>query len=135
MKKNVGVWLDYQKAFIVTLSNGQEIVHKLDSKIESRIRFTGETKEYTRMGTQFYDTEKRHDERRKKQINAYCDKIIKNISDASNLYILGPAEAKVCLEKEIKKRKDISAKISRVEPTESKLTERQIIAKIKKHFA
>jgi len=39
------------------------------------------------------------------------------------------------LEKEIKKKKDLSPHLSNVEPTESKLTERQIIAKVKEYFA
>ena len=135
MKKNIGVWLDYQKAFIVTLADGQEIVQKLDSKIETRVRFDGEKSSYTRFGTQNVDTDKKNDERRKKQINDYCDKIIKKITDASDIYILGPAEAKVKLEKEIKKKKDLSPHLSNVEPTQSKLTERQIIAKVKDYFA
>mgnify|MGYP002477277600 CR=1 FL=1 len=47
--------------------------------------------------------------------------------------IIGPGEAKIELKKEMEKSKELSRKISKVEPAD-KLTERQLAARVKDYF-
>ena len=55
------------------------------------------------------------------------------MDDADKILIFGPGEAKIELEKELKKSKELSLKIVGVEPAD-KMTEKQIAAKVKKVF-
>jgi len=56
------------------------------------------------------------------------------LRDAERILICGPGEAKFELEKEIKKSKELSARIVGIKPAD-KMTERQILAKVKVFFA
>jgi hypothetical protein len=55
------------------------------------------------------------------------------LKDAKQIYIFGPGEAKIELKKEIEKNNVFLDKISDIETTD-KLTEPQIVAKVKKYF-
>ena len=58
----------------------------------------------------------------------------KAIGDAKKILIFGPGEAKGELEKEIKKRKDLSVTIVGVESADQ-MTDKQIVAKVRKFFS
>jgi len=133
MQKNIGIWIDHEKAYLITLTEEGETFETIESEIETRVRFEGETKNYSRLGNQFINPQKKKTERYKHQVSDYVHKIMEKISDASDLYIFGPAEAKIRLEKEIQKDKKLGPKIIKVESCDV-LTEKQMIARVKDFY-
>ena len=128
-----GVWIDNKRAVIVTFRNDQEQVEKIYSGIESRKRIPGEGKQYTRMGKQYFTFEKKEEEKLNHQMKSYFRQVIQKIIDVNDLIIMGPAWAKSGLDKEMLKSK--SALPIRIKViTAGRLTEKQIVAAVKKFF-
>ena len=134
MKKKVGIWLDSEKAYIISLINGGEKLEKIESNVESRVRYEGEKKSFSRIGGQLVNPQKKKTKRKKHQLQSYFQDILKKTKDAGNIYIFGPAEAKAGLNKEYGKHKELQNKVLRVENSE-KLTKNQMIAQVREVFA
>ena len=133
MKKNIGVWLDTEKAYIISLENGASKVEVIESEVETRVRFKGETKAYSRMGNQFINPAKRITARRRHQFKNYFNSISDRLKEAEEIYLFGPAETKVHLAKHINKHTNLNDRIRKIE-TEDALTENQMIARVKEIF-
>jgi hypothetical protein len=124
MKKEVGLWIDRRRAAIVTVKNGGMEMQQVVSDIEKNVRFSG--------GAQNFSEEDIEERRFENHLRKYYDEVISNIHDAESILIFGPGEAKIELKKRIDGKSFIGKKIH-VE-TEDKMTDRQITAKVKKHF-
>ena len=94
---------------------------------------SGGSRSSTPYGPQEKSSETKAEERRRHQLHDYYQNVIHAIRDARGILILGPGEAKVEFEKEIKKTKELSSRIIGVE-TSDKLTENQLREKVKKFF-
>ena len=134
MEKKVGIWLDSEKAYIISLINGREKLEKIESNVESRVRYEGEKKSFSRIGGQLVNPQKKKTKRKKHQLQSYFQDILKKTKDAGNIYIFGPAEAKAGLNKEYGKHKELQNKVLRVENSE-KLTKNQMIAQVREVFS
>lgn len=134
MEKKVGIWLDSEKAYIISLINGREKLEKIESNVESRVRYEGEKKSFSRIGGQLVNPQKKKTKRKKQQLQSYFQNILKKTKDAGNIYIFGPAEAKTGLKKEYGRYKELQKKVLRVENS-GKLTENQMIAQVREVFA
>jgi hypothetical protein len=124
MKKEVGLWIDRRRAAIVTVKNGDMEMRQVVSDIEKHVRFSG--------GAQSYSEEDIEERRLENHLRKYYDEVISNIHDAESILIFGPGEAKIELKKRIDGKSFIGKKIH-VE-TEDKMTDKQITAKVKRHF-
>lgn len=133
MEKNVGIWLDNEKAYIITLVNGNETVEKIESNVETRVRIEGETKSYSRLGGMLINPQKKKTKRKNHQLKDYFKSIIRKTKDASSIYIFGPADAKTNLKKIVEQEKNLNKKLKRVDSSD-RLTENQMIAKVKAVF-
>nr|WP_320119929.1 hypothetical protein [uncultured Marinifilum sp.] len=133
MKKNIGVWLDTEKAYIITLKNGESTVEVIESEVETRVRFKGETKAYSKMGNQFINPAKRMTHRRRHQFKHYFENITNCLKEADEIYLFGPAETKVHLAKYLNKYPNLNERIRKTE-SEDHLTENQMIAHVKQVF-
>lgn len=133
MKKNIGVWLDTEKAYIISIEDSGTRVDKIESEIETRMRFEGETKAYSRMGNQFINPATKITHKRRHQLKHYFENITGRLKDAEEIYLFGPAETKVHLAKHISKEAMLKDRIRKVE-SEDHLTEKQMIACVKKEF-
>ncbi|MBL4560840.1 MAG: hypothetical protein COC06_04250 [Bacteroidales bacterium] len=133
MKKNIGVWLDTEKAYIITVEDNGTTVDKIESEIESRIRFKGETKAYSRMGNQFINPATKITHKRRHQLKHYFESITDRLADAEEIYLFGPAEIKVHLAKHISKEPMLKDRIRKVE-SEDHISENQMVACVKKVF-
>ncbi len=133
MKKNVGIWLDNEKAYIITLIDGNEKVEKIESNVETRVRIEGETKSYSRLGGMLINPQKKKTKRKNHQLKDYFNSIIRKAKGANGIYIFGPADAKTNLRKIVEQEKNLNKKLKRVEPSD-RLTENQMIAKVKEVF-
>ena len=133
MKKNIGVWLDTEKAYVITIEEKDAKVKIIESEIESRVRYKGETKAYSRFGNQFINPATKTTHKRRHQIKHYFEKITDALIDAEEIYLFGPAETKVHLAKHISKEPLLKDRIRKVE-SEDHLSENQMIACVKNVF-
>lgn len=133
MEKQIGVWLDSEKAFLISLTENGESVRKIESDVESRVRFPGEKKAYHRLGNMFVNPQKKITERKKHQLSDYFNKIVANIKDSDEVLLFGPSKTKEWFHKELHKHYHMENKVKGVENS-ALLTERQMIAKVRNFF-
>ena len=124
MKKELGLWIDHREAVIVTVIAQGEEIQRVSSDGEKHGRFSG--------GSPEGSPEDRRDRRFGAHLQQYYAEVIAAIRDADSILILGPGEAKGELEKQLVQEK-LSGRIVGIE-TEDKLTEPQIVAKVRRHF-
>jgi hypothetical protein len=131
MKKEVGVWIDHKKAVIVT-GDGEKI-EKLESNMESFVRTNGGIHGKTPSGALVFPAEDQRERHFIEHLNKFYAAVITQVRDAGAILIFGPGEAKFELEKKLKNI-ELHKHIIGVESTD-KLTDRQIVAKVKNFFA
>lgn len=134
MKRQTGIWIDSSKAIIVTLDGGKEKISEIESDLENKIYHEKEGNKGTFSGSHHSNTENKFEERRKNETNLFLKNVLSHIKLTDELYIFGPAEAKIKLEQKINTDKsfDIS-KLKMVETADS-MTTNQIVAKVKKFY-
>ena len=131
--KKTGIWLDKDKALIVTLENNRESLKSIPSEIEHYhihggfgIRHTG--------GCQDVVQDSKYLEREKHQMNRYFKKVISKISDSDALVIFGPAETREKFQKKINEDyHDLRNKVVGSEKADS-MTDNQIKAWVRDFF-
>lgn len=131
--KMVGIWIDKQKSILVKLNGKQEKVETVNSDYEGKIRIDGETKQYTRLGKQVFPNEKSREEKNKQILKKYYDSIISKIKSQDSIIIIGPAEAKKELYKQMATSKELLEKVELVENADS-MTDNQVVSTFKKYF-
>jgi hypothetical protein len=132
MKKEVGLWIDHQKTVIVTMENEKEETREIRSNVEKHVRFSGASHMKDANGNVMSNAEDVSDRRFENHLNGYYDGVVSLLRDADSIWIFGPGEAKVQLQKRFEDQ-DLGGRIESVE-TVDKMTNRQIVAKVRKHF-
>jgi hypothetical protein len=125
MNKRVGLWLDRNKAVIVSIANN----------IEARRIITSDMEHYVLYSTVVPgdgSPENIRDRRFWNHLAEYYAKIVEHIRDATEIQIFGPAEAKYELEKHLEKE-GLAIHIVSIENAE-KMTDLQIGIKVQKRF-
>jgi hypothetical protein len=133
MEKLFGLWIDHNKAIVVNLMDENHKVIHVESDVEGHFRLKDGSRSSTPWGMQGATSESKRELRYNKHLNIYFQNIIDLLKDAKRIFIFGPGEAKNELKKRIDKNNMLLNKISDIETTD-KLTEPQIIAKVKKYF-
>jgi len=133
MKKQTGIWLDHEKATIITLDKGNYNLNTIESDIVTRNRIDGETKKYGRFGDQSLSQEKHKERRIKEQTSNYLKNLLSEIKDADELVLFGPANMKRELEKNIFNNSTLAPKLKAVISADS-MTENQMVAWVKKFY-
>ena len=133
MEKEIGVWLDSEKAFIISFPKEGETIDKIESEVEHRIRIPGDKKGFHRLGGMRSNPDKVQMERQKHQLSNYFNKLILNLKDADKIYLFGPSTTKEWLEKEIKKNHRLSKKLIGIESSDL-ISENQMIARTRDFF-
>lgn len=133
MTFNAGIWIDHRKAVLVLIAPDSEEVREIQSEdVEAAHSPKGvaANHEYTR--NDFVPEDKRE---RKEMIhlNHFYDEVIKGVHDAQSLLIFGPGEAKEELRKRLAKMQ-IKGRVVELKTTD-KLTNRQILAYVREHYA
>jgi NADPH-dependent 2,4-dienoyl-CoA reductase/sulfur reductase-like enzyme len=124
MNENVGIWIDHKSAVIVSISDGDVATKTLESGVEGHPRYSGQ-----------HDGggEKKYEQRHGQQLHRYYDDVINRVGSPDAILIIGPGEAKLELAERLRRSKALSGRAVDVE-TVDKLTEPQIVAKVKQHF-
>lgn len=136
METAAGLWLDHRKTLLVLVSANGEEMKLIIAKVERQGRRSSSSP-IKGQGTQRRQGRNTaaDDIRQRKYTNGlamYYDAVIGGIGDATALYIFGPGEAKGELRERLQK-KGLAHKIVGFE-TEDKMTDRQIVAKVRQHF-
>jgi len=132
MKKQIGIWIDYKEAIIITLNGKNNNVITLPSKVED-FHLKGGARSKTPYGPMDVTSEKKHLERRKNQTEKYYSKIMELVKDVDEIFIMGPAEAKIGLRKKMAKTNSFSPSIKGFETMDS-VSENQKIARTRDFF-
>jgi hypothetical protein len=122
MNNKVGIWIDHKKAVIVSASADRVSAKTLESAI-------GPPADDWRDG----GGEKKHEQRRGQHLDRYYDDVITQMGQPDAVLIFGPGEAKLELKERLSRSKTLSEHVVGIE-TSDKLTDPQIIAKVKEHY-
>lgn len=124
MTREVGVWIDHKQAIIVSASMGEVTTKTLESEVGSHPRYSGPLEE---------GGEKKYEQRHGQQLDHWYDDVISQLEHPDALLIFGPGEAKLELKHRLNRLKTQPRCPVAIQVAD-KLTEPQIIAKVKQHF-
>lgn len=133
MRTKVGLWIDHRKAIVVTVTEKGEEIKEIISEVEKQPRRSGDS---PLKGTYESHQIPADDSRQRNftgQLNIYYDAVIASIRDAESILIFGPGEAKDELKERLEEN-NLGSRVVGVE-TVDKMTDPQIAAKIRQHFA
>lgn len=133
-EKNIGIWIDQEKAYLIKLEGDQEsVIEKIDSDIELRERVAGEKETITHFGEYMVGEREKKQRRQQQERTKYFKNIMNHLQDANGIYIFGPAETKHEMAKAIQKVPHLREKLIAVENSD-RLTFNQMKAKVKEIF-
>jgi hypothetical protein len=133
MRTTVGLWIDHRKAIIVTVTDKGEEIVLIISKVEKQLRRSSDSPLRGPYESQQVHADDSQQRTFTGHLNVYYDAVIAGIGDAESILIFGPGEAKGELKKRLVKNR-LGGRIAAVE-TVDKMTDRQIAAKVRQHFA
>jgi hypothetical protein len=122
MTRNVGIWIDHQKALVVTIAGDESEVERIDSQAESHFHLSGGARSRSPYGPQDVASEHKYEERSRHHLQSYYQNIVKLCTGANELL------------KEIGRSKELAQRVVAAE-TADKMTQAQIVAMVRKRFA
>jgi len=125
MSRNVGLWIDHNKAVIVSITNTGEERKRITSGMEHYVHFSSN-------GPGDGSAKDARDPRFLNHLSEYYDKVIAHIGDAKSIQIFGPGKAKHELQKRLESE-GISDNIVSVDNA-GRLTDRQIAKRVRERF-
>lgn len=128
----VGLWIDHRKAMIVTQTAQGEKTEVIESKASKQLRRTGDSP----LKGSYDDLQVPPDDRRQRayleHLSRYYQEVMSSLRRAGSILILGPGMAKGEL-KVLLDQNHLGERVVGCE-TVGKLTDRQIMARVRKHF-
>lgn len=131
--RQIGIWLDFDGADIIQITNGEISTEHIPSNIE-HFNLKGGSRSKTPYGPMEKTSESKLLERKKHQSKLYFERICKRVNNADELFIMGPAEAKIGLRKYIDETPSCPLEVLDTLTVDS-ITENQKIAKVKAFFS
>ncbi len=133
MTTQAGLWIDHRNAVIVTVANKGDTTRLVESNVDKHVRYSGGPVSGGLHGSREGAGEATRERHFEGQLSKYYDEVIACIREAEAILIFGPGEASGELQKHIE-RAGFGSRIVSVE-TADKMTDRQIAAKVREHFA
>ncbi|WP_417801074.1 hypothetical protein [Tenacibaculum sp.] len=131
--KNIGVWLDKEKALVVTIENGTENIKTIPSNIET-FRIHGGSGTRLKGGPQDVVQDSKYLEREKHQTKRYFNELAEEVNSADSLAIFGPAETFEKFKKKLEdSHKELNARVKKVQRVDS-MTDNQVKALVREFF-
>jgi hypothetical protein len=124
MNHKVGIWIDHKRAVLVSASADGVTTKILESEVGAHPRYSSQ---------QDGGGEKKYEERHGQDLDRYYDDVISQLGQPEAFLIFGPGEAKLELKERLSRTKAFSGRPVDVE-TSDKLTDPQIVARVKEHF-
>lgn len=131
MKTAMGVWIDHKQAILVTNPAEPELIRLL-SNIEKRIRYSGASKSRDFLAPHDATTEDGRDRRFEERLKHYYDEVISYLRDADEVFIMGPGEARLELQKQMLEQGLQKVSIT-LQPAD-KMTDEQVVAAVRRQL-
>ena len=132
MTTKVGIWIDHRKAVIVALTPEGEHTTLIASNVEKHPERDGDSPLKGPYEARRVPADDSRQRALTGELNIFYDAIIAATREYGSLLIFGPGEAKTELHKRLLSMK-LGGRVASVE-TEDKMTDRQIMAKVRTHF-
>jgi hypothetical protein len=129
----VGIWIDHKKAVIVSVSADRVTAKTLESEVGPHARYSGRAGYPTPDGPQDGGGEKKIRGTLRPASRPVLRRGHQSAGQPDAFLIFGPGEAKLQLKKRLSRSKALSERIVGIETTD-KLTDPQIVAKVKEHY-
>lgn len=126
MNKQAGIWIDHKEAFIVFVGADAPSTERTQSGVGQHVRYSGHA------ASEEGSADDQRDRQFAAHLGKYYDEVISHVREAESVLIIGPGEAKGELEKRFAS-KGLAARVVGVE-TVDKMTDHQIVAKVREHF-
>jgi hypothetical protein len=133
MNHKVGIWIDHKKAVVVSASADGVTAKTVESEIGPHAHYSGRAGPQTPGGSHNGGGEKKYEQRYDEHLDRYYDAVIGQLGQPEAVLIFGPGEAKLQLKERLSRSKVLSERIVGIETTD-KLTDPQIVAKVKEHY-
>jgi hypothetical protein len=132
MSSKAGVWIDHRQSVIVTLTASGEHVTHIVSNVEKHLERGGDSP----LKGPYEARQVPADDSRQRaltgELDIYYDAVIVALRDYEHVLLFGPGEAKGELNKRLVRAK-LGSRVVAIE-TEDKMTDAQIVAKVRAHF-
>ena len=132
MKPRIGLWIDHRRAAIVTISDAGEAFEQILSSVERQLRRSGDSPLEGAYESRQAPADDRQERAFTGQLNTYYDAVMARVRLAESILLFGPAEAKDELRQRLE-RDHLGECIIAME-TVDRMTNRQIVAKVRTHF-
>jgi hypothetical protein len=132
VRRKLGLWIDHRKAVIVIVSEKGEELQSIQSDLEKHVGYSGGSHPHAPYGNQESVPEDTRQRRFAHHLNRFYDEVISAIRTCGPYLLFGPGEAKVELATRLESGA-VRGRIVGVETTD-KMTDRQIIAKVRRYF-
>lgn len=133
MRTRIGLWIDHRKTIIVAITDKGEETRLVLSKVERHLQRSGDSPLKGRYESQKVPADDSRQRTFTGHLNIYYEAVIACLRNAESILIFGPGEAKGELKKRLEKNK-MGRRIAGIETVDN-MTDRQIAAKIRQHFA
>jgi hypothetical protein len=131
--KKIGIWLDKEKAHLVTLKNENIRFNTITSELEF-YHPKGGSPSRSRWGPQDVVQDSKYLEREKHQLKLFFKEVANTINDADVIVILGPGDTNTKFFKELNENyKTLALKVKAVKKADS-MTENQLKAMVTDFF-
>ncbi|WP_033959106.1 hypothetical protein [Psychroserpens jangbogonensis] len=131
--RQTGIWIDRDKAHIVTIENGVERLNTITSNMD-HFKPHGGSGTRLKGGPQNVVQDSKYLEREKHQLKQYYTVIATQIKDTDELVIFGPADTNEKLSKELHENySSLSKKIKDVKKADS-MTDNQVKALVRDFY-
>ena len=134
MNSKAGLWIDHRQSFIVYFSEDAVTTETIQSNMKKHVRASGGSRSSTPFGPQDILAEDRIDRNFRQHLDQYYEEVLQALAGVGSMLIMGPGEAKEEFRKHLQKKGHKPLPTIAVETTD-KMTEAQIIAKVKQHFS
>jgi len=133
MTTQVGLWIDHRKATIVAMTEQGAETSEILSDLEKQLWQSGDSPVKATYESFQVPADNSRQRARTGELNTYYDEVILQIRDADSILIIGPGTAKHELQKRLEENR-LGSRVVGVETVDN-LTEPQIAAKVRQHFA
>ena len=131
MTNRVGLWIDHQKAVIVSLSEQGENTKKIESGAR-HVEYRGAQRSKVAYSAQYSQGDDQLDNQFTEHLKKFYEKVILELRGAQTILIFGPAEARSELKRLIEQDKGLHCEIH-VEAAD-RMTDPQIVARVRGYF-
>ena len=127
--KSTAVWIDTKQAKFVVWDGRRISSHIMHSGTERKPRVEGEKSKKGRRGITGFDFESTQRARFVEEFKKYLRSVVRELAGSNYVYLLGPSDTKLKLEKEIKRDNRVSPAILSVESCDS-MSDNQLTEKV-----